>query len=132
MFGRKFKRQKPNQVIQARTINRPLEAIERLDKLSAAAPLEVNRAGGRIMIRDTTPRGRWIKITSAVSGTKYAWSEIKWSSGGTATVYSGLSSGTTTVNPAYEAQLSTTVPLNSIVWAEPIADGGVVFRYGAC
>lgn len=132
MFGRKLKRQDSNAPIQARTINRPLDVIERLDKISVAAPLEIQRLGGTILIRDTTPRGRWIKITSAVSGTKYAWSEIKWSSGGTATVYTGLSSGTTSVNPAYEAQGSTTVPLNSIVWADPIADGGVVFRYGAC
>jgi len=132
MFGRKFKRQPPNKPIEARTLNRPIAAVERFDCIGVAAPLEIQRAGGTIQIRDASPRGRWIKITSAASAGKYAWSEIKWSSGGSATTYSGLPSGTTTVNPAYEANGSTTVPLNSIVWADPIADGGVVFRYSAC
>lgn len=132
MFGRKFKRQQPNQPIQARTINRPIDAVERLDKISAVPPLDIQRTAGRIMIRDASPRGRWIKITSAASSGKYAWSEVKWDASGTATTPSGYTAGTTTVNPAREAQGSTTVPLNSIVWADPIADGYLVFRYGAC
>lgn len=132
MFGRKFKRQQPGQPIEARTLNRPIDAVERLDKLSVAAPLEIQRTAGTVMIRDTSPRGRWIKITSAASSGKYAWSEVSWSSGGSASTPSGFVGGTTSQNPAYEANGSTTVPLNSIVWADPIPDGGMVFRYGAC
>lgn len=132
MFGRKFRRQQPGQPIEARTLNRPIEAVERLDKLSVAAPLEIQRTAGVVLIRDTSPRGRWIKITSAASSGKYAWSEVAWSSGGTASTPSGFPGGTTTQNPAYEATGSTTVPLNTIAWAVPIADGGVVFKHGAC
>lgn len=55
MFGRLFRRQQPGKAIEARTMNRPIEAIEQLDKIHVAAPLELVRIAGVPLIRLNMP-----------------------------------------------------------------------------
>lgn len=132
MFGKKLPRQVPGAPIEARTINRPLDVLEALMKIAVAAPLELQRIGMKILIRDASPRGRWIKIASGSN--PYAWTEAKPEYNGTSITWvtTGLPTGTTSQNPAFEVTGRTTVAANTYHWAEATPAGALVFKSGAC
>lgn len=73
----------------------------------------------------------WIKLTGAPSGSAHPWLEQIPDTGGT--WVSGYDSGTTTDDPAYEVNSSTTTLTNliALAWRDPTS-GEVRFIYSEC
>lgn len=130
MRNAKLPRVKPGDLITAEHINRLFSEAERLANIQVAYPLESHSNDGNTTIRVVSQSEAWIKITSAATGTAYAWTEQIEQSGGTWT--NGPRSGTTSSDPAYEANGSTSVTLNRIVRARKRSVGGWVFEFGEC
>lgn len=101
--GRKFRRQKANEPIQARTLNRPIEAIEALTKIDASAPLSMQMVCGIPMIRDARPKPLDARITVVGTLGKYGWQGICGTTGGAWVDLPTNVSGTLTADPCYEA-----------------------------
>jgi hypothetical protein len=109
MFGRFFDRQRSGRKIEARTINRPLDAIEAALKLRVAAPLEQAHIGATPLVRDAELRPFDARLTGGGTGGKYSWQAI---TGGT-TAGSWVDvpgwTGSLTVDPAWEYNLNATL-----------------------
>jgi hypothetical protein len=80
---------------------------------------------------DNSPKKKLIKLTSN-SGNAYAWTEQYDDGSGNPVDQPASFQGTTTIIPAYEITGLTTVPANTVVWAEPAADGmSLLFRFAS-
>lgn len=104
---------KPGQVLGAVEMNDIKAEIRRLGKVSAEAPLYVqdNASGFRF---DLDQRGTFpIKLTSGGTGGKYAWTGQDFAAGGTWA--NNASSGTTSVDPAYEVNGNASITTPTIV-----------------
>jgi len=75
--------------------------------------------------------GFWAKITGAPSSGKHPWQQVVGQTGGTWA--NGAASGTTSVDPAYEVNGSTSTLTNKYVWMwrEP-SSGEMRFIYSTC
>lgn len=129
-MGLKLPRVKAGDLIYAEDYQRLAAAAEKVANLRVAAPLELIDIPGAYMLRLSRTPETWIKITGAPSGTAYAWTEQVPQSGGTWA--DGPRSGTTSVDPAYEANGSTAVPANRIVRARRNDGGAWIFEFGEC
>lgn len=129
-MGIKLPRVKPGDLILAEHYQQLAAATEKVANLRVEAPLELFDVPGGYLVRLAKTPDTWIKITGSPSGTAYAWTEQVPQSGGTWT--NGPRSGTTSVDPAYEANGSTSVPANRIVRARRNDGGAWIFEFGEC
>ena len=67
-----------------------------------------------MQVADVRRRGFWLKLTSVASGTKYAWKEVVPATGGTWSDEG--TTGSTTVDPAYEVNGRTTLTVDGAVY----------------
>jgi hypothetical protein len=112
-----------------------LDEIVRLGKMSATPPLFVDSGPSGVDYRLAIPQRYDIKLTGGGTGGKYAWTRQVPTATGTWTADSSGEVGTTTVDPAYEYNLNTTVNLspNPVVsaWREP-GSNVLWFEGGSC
>lgn len=101
---------KPGDVLKAEHIKALLE-IRRNSRVRVAPPL-AQMPDGTIYLPDSD--GFWAKITGAPTGAKHPWQQVVGQSGGTWA--NGAASGTTSTDPAYEANGSTATLTNKYVW----------------
>lgn len=101
---------KPGDPLRAEHIKALLELRDRLT-VSVAPPL-AQAPDGTIYLPDGG--GFWAKITGAPSSGKHPWLEQIPQTGGTWT--DGVRTGTTSTDPAYEANGSTSTLTNKKVW----------------
>jgi hypothetical protein len=121
------------QVLSAGSLNAIKAELARLGKLTAAPPLFVSAdAAGVYFEFDDGSDAFPIKVTSGGTGGKYAWTEQVPAASGTWTA--GTRSGTTTSDPAWEVNMNTAVPANTIILhAYRVPEtGDVRFERGAC
>lgn len=133
MFGRFFGRQRSGRKIEARTINRPLDAIEAALKLGVAAPLEQAHVGATPLVRDAELRPFDARLTTNLGGGKYSWQGITGgTTAGSWVDVPGLAGGPT-VEPAWEYNLNATLAVGTrvIIKREP-ASGELRFALYKC
>jgi hypothetical protein len=106
---RKFDKQRPGQPIAARTLNRPIEALQAMGALGVSAPLCMQSVNGIPTIRDSRSRPIDARITVVGTGGKYAWQGIVGATGGTWVDLPTDIAGTLTADPCYEANGNTAV-----------------------
>jgi hypothetical protein len=129
MLDREFR---AGQVLTARDLNEIKAELKRLAKVTAVPPLNVSSGAGgfRMDLELRVPFA--IKVTSGGTGGKYAWTaQVPTATG---TWAAGTGSGTTSVDPAYEVNVNTTVAANTIIlraWRDP-ATNVLFFERGSC
>lgn len=117
---------KPGEPILAEHIQAILEIRDKL-VTEYAPPLARN---GDVVYLDALDVF-WIKLTGAPSGSAHPWTEQLPDTGGT--WVSGYDTGSTTDDPAYEVNGSTTDLSNliALAWRDPTS-GEVRFMYSVC
>lgn len=111
-----------------------MDEIERLSSITGAAPVHVDDLAGGFAISADVEDVWWIKIGAGNGAGAYAWTRmVPTTPAGTWMNYPGSPTGTTTVDPAYELNLNTLVPLNTIVKAwRGRNDTTLHFAMGSC
>ena len=121
--------------LTARQLNALLDEIERLGKITAAAPLSVQIGDGGIAFAAAFAEIWWLKLTSAGTGGAYAWTRQIAVTGGTFANHPDGRTGTTSADPAYEINANASVNLttNQYVkaWREPVTLE-LRFQAGTC
>lgn len=131
MFPESIEPIKQGDTIKASWLNRLRDAAAKALNIKAEAPLEAIRtAGGWIIRFATNPWGYfWIRILSGAE--PYAWQEAIPASGGTWQV--GSKSGTLAIDPAWEQNGNTSVPIGVIVVARrALSSGTIIFQLAPC
>jgi hypothetical protein len=122
----RLRRHRPGDHLSAAEFNDLLSA-SRGGLRWAAPPLHFDPSTSTLSLDRFEPF--WAKITGRL-GTAYSWAEQRWNGTAFATLTGGRS-GTTSVHPAYEVNLSTTVVTNSIVLLYPGYQGNQDYRFAA-
>lgn len=126
---------RPGEPLPAREMNAIRAELRRLGQISFVPPIGGSSDGAGIAIWYTSLWSGWVKITGGGTGGKYSWKAQIATAGGTWADAPGNLSGTTTVDPLYEANLNASVPLSPapIVWASRIPETGILtFQSGSC
>jgi hypothetical protein len=125
---------KGGDVLRARSLIELVDEVKRLGKLTGTSPVHVADDPSGLNVSIDGRAGFWIKITGGGTGGKYAWSRLNATTAGTWSVDTFVS-GTTTVDPAYEAGLRTTVPITGTAIVRAWREAGtneLRFLWGAC
>lgn len=125
----------PGERLTASELNALRAEVARLGRISFVPPLGGAIEQGGVAIWYDAPWAGWVKLTSGGTGGKYAWTAQVETSGGTWANAPGNLNGTTSVDPAYEVNATTTVPLspNPVVWAwRDAGSGKLLFQMGSC
>jgi hypothetical protein len=120
------------QVLGAAALNAIRDELIRLAKVSAAAPLFVSDDAAGFHFELDEPEVISIEITGAGVAGAYPWTEQYPVEGGGWT--DGPRSGTTLVDPAWEANLNATISSETIIlraFRDPIT-GDLRFERGDC
>lgn len=117
---------KPNQQLSARDLSEIVAELKRLSQFTAAGPLASSNGPNGTDIQYAGPdQGIWIQLTAAGSAGAYSWKRVVPAALGTWVDAVGNEQGTTTVDPAQEANQVETVNLttNPIVraWRDPVS-----------
>ena len=75
MIGKLFRRQRAGRRIEARTLNLPIAEVDRLSRLTVAAPLGIEQSECGPAIRLARPSAIIARITSGTNPGPYAWTE---------------------------------------------------------
>jgi hypothetical protein len=119
---------KPGDYFTLKLINSLIDEVNRLNRLSVAGGEAYDLPGCGVGVRPSEPDWIYAKLTSQ-SGSTFAWTEQIPASGGAFTA--GSRSGTTSSDPAYEANgASPTLPLNAVL--RRARGGSWIFVVGGC
>jgi hypothetical protein len=128
-----FARQRPGAAIEARTINRPIGALEQFSGLRVAAPLSLQWVNGSPHIALAQGAVLWARIVTVGAAGKYAWQGIASAAAGTWADLPSNVSGTLTADPCYEANGNATLAVGARVQiARDAATGEWRFQSGSC
>lgn len=129
MFSESIPPIKPGDPITARWLNRLRKAALDMLGLKVEPPLELIRTAGGLMIRLVWRPRFWIRITGGKQ--PYAWQGLYEVAGGGWA--SDAATGTTSVDPSYEQNNNTAVPVGIVVLARRAwGTGAVVFQLSPC
>ncbi len=116
---------KANQVLGATALRVIVEELRRCLNLTGTAPINVNANSEGFNVAIDMRSGIWIKLTGGGTGGKYAWTRIDPDTAG-AWVDNTFETGTTTSDPAYEANGNTGVPTSppsrARAWRDPLTN----------
>lgn len=126
-MNQRFPRVKPGDPIKAEHLNVLFDALKDIGVVGVP-PIFVEN---NVVRFDGLPPGFWIKLTGAPSSTAHPWQEVIPATGGLWS--NGARSGTTSTDPAYEVNGSTTTLTNKYAraWRDPVTQE-IRFHYSAC
>lgn len=122
---------KPGDALSADWLNTLRAWLRRAGiRVDAGSGLRGNVGPQGTALSISEPEAMWIKLTGH-TGVAYSWTEQVPDTAGT--WQDGIRTGTTTVDPAYEANGVTTVTTGRIVWGtRDRSVGEMRFTFGAC
>jgi hypothetical protein len=130
--GQSFDRQKPGRPIAARTLNRPIAAVEAITRKNLGAGIAGQVVAGVPCERAIVQAEVRARITGGGPSGIYSWQGV-WGYSGHYTDLPGRIAGTTTVNEAHELNANTAVAVGTYVTLtrEPTTERWV-FQYDKC
>ncbi|MDR3634355.1 MAG: hypothetical protein P4L84_11170 [Isosphaeraceae bacterium] len=124
----------PGDILRTSTINALWAAWRSIGKITGVPPIYVDQDVGGTTVSAMLEEIWWIKLGTGDGSGNYAWTrQVPGSTPGTWVVSPMGESGTTTSDPAIEANGNALIPANTFVaaWREPSSDA-IVFLLGHC